>query len=104
MKSYKIVLDRDALSDLKESEDWYNKRVANLGTRFKNVVKKQISALRKNAGGYNVRYRKVHCMPIKKLPFLVHFTVDEVNLTIKVLAIIHTSRSPDIWDDKTQNN
>lgn len=42
-------------------------------------------------------------MPIEKFPYMVHFTVDEKNGIVKILAVIHTSRNPDIWDEKTKN-
>ena len=32
-----------------------------------------------------------------KIPFLVHYSVDEENFVIEISAIFHTSRNPQIW-------
>ena len=68
MKSFKIIIDEDALLDLQEATIWYNGRLENLGSRFKKQVKRQIVGLKKNAIGFNIRYEKIHCLPVKKVP------------------------------------
>jgi hypothetical protein len=102
MKSYRIIIDNDALLDIKESADWYNKCEENLGSRFKKSVKQQINFIKINADSYSIRYKRVHCTLVKKFPFLIHFVIDEKNRIVKVLAVIHSSRSPEIWEEKTK--
>lgn len=102
MKPYKVQIDIDALKDLREASDWYNKRVPNLGTRFQKAVKQQINKLKNNAHNYSVRYKNAHCMPINKFPFMVHFAIDETKCIVIVFAILHTSRSPDIWEERNK--
>jgi hypothetical protein len=103
MKSFKIIIDEDALTDLQRATNWYNERVENLGARFKKQVKRQIAGLKKNAIGFTIRYRKIHCLPVKKFPYIIHYSVDEAKSVVKILAIIHTSRDPDIWETKTKS-
>ena len=103
MKVYKIRIDQKAISDIQEATNWYNKRLPKLGTRFQQVVKRQIGTLKNNAEVYSTKYQDVHCMPVKKFPYLIHFTVDGANRVIEIFAVIHTSRSPDIWDEKRSN-
>ena len=104
MQSYKLVIDKSALSDIQDAVKWYNKRLPNLGNSFKKVVIRQIDGLTKNANGYNIRYHNVRCMPVKKFPYLIHFTIDEVNTTIEIFAVFHTSRNPDIWQERIKEN
>ena len=101
--SYTIIIDIDAFLDIKEASDWYNKRQKDLGVRFKKDIKQQITTLKSNADIYIVRYKNVRCTLAKKFPFLIHFVIYEATKTVKVLAIIHTSRSPEIWDEKTND-
>ena len=102
MKPYNVLIDHDALTDIKEAIDWYNKHGKYLGTRFEKSVKQQIKSIKSNANNYSVRYKSVRCTLVKKFPFLIHFVIDEKNHIIKILAIIHSSRSTDIWEEKTK--
>jgi hypothetical protein len=103
VKAYTIIVDTDALLDIKEAVDWYNMCEKNLGSRFKKNVKQQINSLKSNANLYNIRYKNIRCTLVKKFPFLIHFVIYEMNKSVKILAVIHTSRSPEIWDQKTND-
>jgi len=100
MIKYKIQIDIDALSDIAEATKWYNKRQPGLGQRFQKIVKTQISTLKSNAHICTIRYKNVHCMPINKFPFMVHFRIDEVPRVVVVFAVIHTSQNPEIWEER----
>ena len=100
MNRYDLVIDTDALQDVQEIIDWYNKQAAGLGTRFHKQATLQINNLKNSPGNYSIRYADVRCMTIKKFPFLVHFVIDEENLRVGVFAVIHTSRNPKIWELK----
>jgi hypothetical protein len=77
MSKYTISIDTDALQDIQDATDWYNKQLTGLGSRFQKQVKTQINSLKKNAVIYAVRYENVRCMLIKRFPFMVHFTLNE---------------------------
>jgi hypothetical protein len=47
LKTYKIIIDEDALLDLTEASAWYEKKLDGLGTRFSKQVKKQINFIKK---------------------------------------------------------
>jgi plasmid stabilization system protein ParE len=104
MPGYKISIDPEALQDIQDATDWYNKQLAGLGGHFQQQVKTQISSLKKNAGAYSVRYEDVHCMLIKGFPFLVHYTFSERRKTVEVLAVLHTSRNPRIWSERRKDD
>jgi hypothetical protein len=71
---------------------------AGLGSRFQKQVKHQINLLKIKAEYYSVRYSDVRCMVIKKFPFLVHYIIEES--TVKIFAVLHTSRNPLIWKER----
>lgn len=103
MKSFKIKIKDEAFSDILEITAWYNKRVPDLGLRFQKNIKKQITSLKHNAYSYSIRYHDVRCSLVKKFPFLIHYIIDEANDTVEIFAIIHTSRNPKIWEEKSEN-
>ena len=101
MKTYKLLIDLAALQDIQEITDWYNAQSPQLGSRFQKTAKSHINRLKKYCHAYSVRYTDVRCMPIKKIPFLIHFVVDDINSTVEVFAVIHLSRDPKIWEVKS---
>ena len=103
MPKFKVRIDSDALLDIQEATNWYNEQVAGLGSRFQKQVKKQINSLKVNAQNYSIRYNEVRCSKIKKFPFLVHFIIENSTRTVKVFAVIHTSRNPAIWEEKRKS-
>jgi plasmid stabilization system protein ParE len=98
MMKYKIEIDEEALSDIQEATEWYNEQLQGLGSRFQKQTKLQINSLKTDADIHTNRYADVRCMLIKKFPFMVHYTID--NLTVKIFAVLHTSRNPKIWEDR----
>ena len=97
---YLIKVDKDALEDIQSATDWYNEQLQGLGTRFQKQVITQINSLESSASMYSIRYANVHCMLIKKFPFMVHYTLDSTLLLVEVFAVIHTSRNPKIWEQR----
>ncbi len=99
MMKYKVQIDEEALTDIQEVTDWYNEQLQGLGSRFLKQTKLQINSLKMDAEIYTNRYADVRCMLIKKFPFMVHYTID--NLTVKIFAVLHTSRNPKIWEGRS---
>jgi plasmid stabilization system protein ParE len=98
MMKYKILIDEEALSDIQEATEWYNEQTEGLGSRFQKQVKSQINSLKTDAEIHTNRYADVRCMLIKKFPFMVHYTIE--NLTVNISAVLHTSRNPRIWEER----
>lgn len=102
MSQFTIKIDEEAFQDILEITDWYNNQSKGLGSRFQKQVKTQINSLKKNPNICSKRYDNVHCMVIKKFPFLVHYSINEDLFYVEIFAVFHTSRNPQIW--KTRNN
>ena len=99
---YQIKIDQDALNDLKEIVTWYNNQLQNLGVRFHKQVKSQINALKTQPHIYNIRYKDVRCLLVKKFPFLIHYTINEKSCIVEIFAVFHTSRNPEIWNSRAK--
>ncbi len=98
---FEVIIDKRALSDIKQAAEYYDTQSEGLGQRFKNVLDEHISIIGVNPF-FSVRYNDIRCIPVKKFPFMIHFSVDERDKIIKVHAVFHTSRNPDIWGKKQQ--
>lgn len=52
MPKFRVKIDPDAIQDIQEATDWYNKQLAGLGSRFQKQVKQQINLLKVNAENF----------------------------------------------------
>ena len=100
-RKFKVEYNPDFFDDLVRSVDWYNEQCSGLGDRFYKKVKKQTAKLSTLAFCFSVRYSDIRCMLIEKFPYMVHYRVDVQNKTVKVEALFHTSRDPEIWNERT---
>lgn len=100
MKKYNVFIHEEALNDIQNIINWYNIQLISLGIKFHKQITLQINQLKKTPLIYAVRYENVHCMRIKKFPFLVHYTINE-NM-IQIWAVFHTSRNPEIWNNRVK--
>lgn len=98
--SYRIKLLPEAKQDIKESIDWYNEQKLGLGKLFYQEVKSKLANLKENPLHYQISYRKIRNVLINKFPYQIHYRVEEVNKSIIVFAVIHTSRNPQIWRNR----
>lgn len=102
MKRYRLKIDREALTDIREIVDWYEVQQNGLGSRFRDIVIDQIDYLKENPQLFAIRYHQVRCMTVKKFPYMVHFYIDEQTETVIILAVISSDRNPMIWKEKTK--
>jgi len=104
MKRFKVKIDPEALTDIREATDWYNQQQPELGERFQNTTVKQIDSLSKDPHIYAIRYKEIRCMIVDKFPFMVHFYINEPDHSVEVLAVINTGSNPRVWLQKTKKN
>lgn len=97
--AYSIVIEPVALQDIQQGIDYYDDQQIGLGEKFEATVNKHLHAIRKNPF-FQVRYDNVHCLPVKKYPYMIHFTIDEQSKTVTVRAVFHTSLDPEKWTER----
>jgi len=93
---YKSILLSVAKNDIREAALWYDQQKKGLGKKFTAIVRKKITAIRKNPFAYSIRYGSVRTSLLDVFPFMIHFTIDNGE-TIIVSAVLHTRRNPEIW-------
>jgi mRNA-degrading endonuclease RelE of RelBE toxin-antitoxin system len=100
--AYKIIVDPTAGIDINENIDWYNKVQPGLGLKFYKQIQAIFKTIRKNPHAFYIRYKTSHTATIKKFPFMVHYFIDDEIKTIVVTSVLHTSRDPIIWDERSE--
>jgi len=98
--TFEIHFKNEAIIDIKESKVWYNEQQQGLGKRFYLAVADKIEKIKSNPLAYPVRYEQVRTVTLEKFPFLVHYYIDIENKKVVVLGVIHTSRNPELWEDR----
>jgi|SRR5690554_1391138 len=83
--------------DLKEAALWYNRASRNLGLLFLKEIKEEVKQIVKNPLSYEVRYADIRIAFLKRFPYAIHFEYLETENQINILAVLHTSRNPEIW-------
>ena len=94
---YKAIILPVAKLDIKEAANWYNLKQQVLGKRFTLQIRQKIDFLRRNPGASAVRYDEVKTSVLDIFPFMIHYSIDEIEKHIIIAAVLHTSRNPMIW-------
>lgn len=95
--SYKIKLLREARLDIKEIIEWYDEEKPGLGKRFYESLKSKLNYIRKHPLHCQVSYRDVRNILVDKYPYQVHYRIEQLDQSIIVFAVTHTSRNPRFW-------
>lgn len=90
-------INPQAKVDIQEQIHYYNKQKSRLGSRFHKEVKNTFNTIRNNPQ-FQIRYKNVHCVTLKKFPAMVHYTFENNIITIR--AVFHTSLNPEKWGDR----
>ena len=97
---YKSIILIQARDDIKEAAQWYNMRSAGLGKKFTSDVFKKVSSIVENPNAISIRYDEVRTIVLDKLPYMIHYTIDENNKLVIVSSVLHTSRSSKLWRNR----
>lgn len=91
---FKFKIEPEVYNEIQESIDYYNKKRIGLGKKFWIETNNTFNVIRKNPY-FQIRYANVRCVPLKKFPFMIHFTLDEIKKEIIIRSIINTYKNPD---------
>lgn len=95
---FKIVINPNAESDSTEAVVWYNLQREGLGEDFLLALEAKLNEIQRNPNQFTSAYKNVKRAFLKRFPYGVFFIIE--GNTIYILAIIHSSRSPKIWQKR----
>lgn len=88
-----IVLP-SAIRDIQKIIDYYDSVQLGLSEKFDDELNDYFLSLQKNPF-FQVRYANVRCLPLKKFPVMIHFTIDKKLNNVYIRAVLNTSTDPD---------
>ncbi len=91
--SFVIKINKRAFNDIQKALNRYDKLETSIGDKFLNNLNKAIDSIASNPF-FQVRYNDVHCLIIKKFPYMIHFQINEKKKTVIIRAVINTSKNP----------
>jgi toxin ParE1/3/4 len=94
---FKVLIGPEAYQDIQQGIDWYEQQREDFGHKFYAEVENTLNLVKSNPY-FQVRYGRVRCIPLKKFPYMIHFTIDESNKTISIQSILHTSREHNLLE------
>ena len=94
MKKYTLVADPRVEDDLKEARNFLNSRRKGYGRKFLAEYRSALKSLQNNPL-FQVRYKEVHCLPMRTFKYMIHLKVEEQNKTVHIYAVLSTHQDPD---------
>ncbi len=92
---YEIEISEYALLDFEEAYLWYETKREGLGDYLSLCFDEALESLKKNPN-YQVRYRDVRILNIKRFPYQIIFRIIDKK-QIRIIAFFHARRNPSIW-------
>jgi toxin ParE1/3/4 len=91
--AYEIILHPKTELDIEEAYAYYfSKGLRALKTFHKELENAQ-KALKLNPY-FQIRYREYRCLPLKNIPYMLHFIIDEENKKVNVFGFICAFQNP----------
>ena len=92
--AFNTIVLPSAIRDIQEIIDYYDSLQQGLSLKFDNELNDYFLTLQKNPF-FQVRYANVRCLPLKKFPVMIHFTIEEKLNIVYIRAVLNTSKDPD---------
>jgi toxin ParE1/3/4 len=98
MEGYSLLISDEANADISDAFLWYESARTGLGMDFELCLEAEFNRIVRNPRQYQAQYKKIRVAYIERFPYGIHFLVE--NKFIKVIAVFHTSRDPENWEDR----
>ncbi len=92
---YKVIIKPFAELDATDVAKWYNDKRDGLGDEFLLALDAKINEIRRNPNYHQAIYKKIRRALTDRFPYGIFFIIEKD--IIYILAIIHSSRNPNIW-------
>jgi hypothetical protein len=90
---YNIVLSAQAMLDIDEGFDKYNRDSYGLGFEFTDTLDVYFKKISRLPTASAIRYDNVRVEPIDTFPYTIHFTIDD-DTTVIIARVFDTRQEP----------
>lgn len=94
MHKYTLIADPGVKNDLKDAKDYLNSKRKGYGKKFLEQYRQTLKTLQQNPH-FQIRYKDIHCLPLKDFKYMIHFKVNETKKEIHIYAVLSTHLNPD---------
>ena len=94
----RLVLRLLAKRDLREAFDWYEERRPGLGQAFLASIDETLISIQEQPKIYPRVDPEIRRAATNTFPFGVFYRID--GETIRIVAVLHNARSPEIWKNR----
>lgn len=94
--SYQAIFSTNVSKEVKNSYDWYEKRLDGLGDRFFQYISKSIELTISNPEAYPIKKNKLRQIPVEKFPYVIIYEIQKKNRIAYILHVFHTRRNPNL--------
>lgn len=95
-----IEISPDAAQDSDDAYSWYERKEPGLGMRFLSSVNATLRSIQRTSAGYPIVYENYRKAVLRGFPYVIFYKDDDERISI--IAIFHTSRNPESWQDRLQ--
>ena len=96
--SAQLILRPEAISDIEFARDWYEEKQGGLGHVFVRRVLEALDRIAVMPELYATVWQDVRFYRVKRFPFVVYYRMR--GGVVDVLAVLHGSREPSIWQSR----
>jgi len=100
-ENYRIQLSDKAEKDFDEAYEYYAYKSESAADKFYETVNNNLHTIKQSPETYQKFHKEVHRFVVSEFPFIIYYQIKE--LIIKVIAIFHTSRNPENWQSRIEN-
>lgn len=94
MYKFTVIADPRVKNDLKEAKEYLNSKRKDYGKKFLAQYRQTLTTLQQNPH-FQIRYKSIHCLPLKDFKYMIHFKVNEIKKEIHIYAVLSTHLNPD---------
>jgi plasmid stabilization system protein ParE len=98
--SLPLYLRPEAEADILVGRDWYDRGRPGLGDEFVESLENLLSRIQESPALFAVGYRGIRRARIQRFPYITYYQL--LDDRIEVIAVLHASRNPRIWQRRAQ--
>ena len=100
MSNYRLVAVPEADRDIETAFEWYEKEQPGLGRDFLDQLRVAYDRIAEGPLKYPRLRSNTRRALLKRFPYGIYFSVE--NEVVVVLAVLHTSRDPALWQRRSR--
>ena len=97
-KPFSLELSDEAEVDFNKSYKFYYEDSPKVAETYFKQINIAFENVKQNPESFPVVRKNVRKYVVKKFPFVIYYQI--VDTVIQVIAIFHTSRNPEIWNER----